>query len=243
MKAGKKLSLFLTSLFVLACALAPTDSAFAKAITSTKQAEEKALKKVEDATVIESGRDTDDGEPVYEVELVKGTKKYDITYRASDGEMIAYKWEKTSVSARRDKSLISSSKCKSLAQKQVKNATLVSIKQQTDDGIDVYKVKLQSDSKKYTLEYHARTGALIEYEWELLPSSASSDKDNDIGQAEAERIALQKVPGATVIKAKLDIDDGVPVYEVELVKGQYEYELEIHAETGKILKYEKDLDD
>ncbi len=36
------------------------------------------------------------------------------------------------------------------------------------------------------------------------------------------------------------MDDGVPVYEVELILGNYEYEFKIHAKTGKILKQERD---
>jgi uncharacterized membrane protein YkoI len=36
------------------------------------------------------------------------------------------------------------------------------------------------------------------------------------------------------------MDDGVPVYEVEIIKGDYEYDVEIHAKTGKILEVDKD---
>ena len=36
------------------------------------------------------------------------------------------------------------------------------------------------------------------------------------------------------------MDDGIPVYEIEMIKGEYEYELKIHAKTGKILEKEKD---
>lgn len=244
MKAGKKFLLFtLTACFVLAGALLPSDQAYAKALTSTAEAREKALQKVKDATVIEVERDKEDGVVVYEVELVKNSKKYSLTYRASDSKLIAYKWEKTSVSARRDKSLISESKCKSLAKNQVKSATITSIRQKTDDGIDIYKVIMSSDTKKYTLEYHARTGSLIEYEWELLPADSSDTRNDYISAEEAQKIAQKKVPGATIVKTKLDIDDGVPVYEVELIKGIYEYELEIHAVTGEIIKYDKDIDD
>ena len=89
-------------------------------------------------------------------------------------------------------------------------------------------------SKKYELEFHARTGKLLEYEWEL--TTKSSNKNNYIGTAKAKEIALKKVGGGHVIKVEFDMDDGVPVYEVEIIKGDYEYDVEIHAKTGKILE-------
>ena len=59
----------------------------------------------------------------------------------------------------------------------------------------------------------------------------------------AKTIALSKAPGATVVKVKFDKDDGVAVYEVDMVEGIYEYEVEINARTGKIIKFEKEIDD
>ncbi|MBR2852246.1 MAG: PepSY domain-containing protein [Anaerotignum sp.] len=40
-----------------------------------------------------------------------------------------------------------------------------------------------------------------------------------------------------------DRDDGIVKYEIDFESGRMEYEYEIHAETGKILKAEKDYDD
>lgn len=235
----------MTALFTLAGAFIQTDAAFAKAITSAEQAEAKALQKVKDATVVDVDYDDDDGVMVYEVKLVKGSKKYEITYRASDGKMLSYGWEKKRVDPDYDKALVDKSKCEDKAQKKVPGATITSSTKKVDNGIDIYKIKMTSKTKKYTLKYHARTGVLIEYEWELFDSSDSSS-GTDSGYISADRakeIALSKVPGARVTKCKLDTEDGVKIYEVELVKGRYEYEIEIDAKTGAITKYEKELDD
>ena len=64
---------------------------------------------------------------------------------------------------------------------------------------------------------------------------------------EAKAIAL-KHAGLTEsqvsrLKAEKDRDDGVVKYEVEFEKDRVEYDYEINAETGKILKAEKDYDD
>lgn len=42
------------------------------------------------------------------------------------------------------------------------------------------------------------------------------------------------------LHAKYEIDDGVPQYDVEFRHNGIEYNYEIHADTGKILSFEKD---
>ena len=66
--------------------------------------------------------------------------------------------------------------------------------------------------------------------------------NNYIGVEKAKSIALKDagVSGATFVKAKLETEDGVKVYDVEFYKSNVEYDYEIDAITGKIL--EKDLD-
>lgn len=70
-------------------------------------------------------------------------------------------------------------------------------------------------------------------------------KRTDITAEEAKEIALKHagLSKATWVKAEKDRDDGVVKYEIEFRDGRMEYEYEIHAETGKILKAEKEYDD
>lgn len=42
------------------------------------------------------------------------------------------------------------------------------------------------------------------------------------------------------LRAQYEIDDGIPQYDVEFSYNGFEYSYEIHAETGKILSFEKD---
>ena len=44
-------------------------------------------------------------------------------------------------------------------------------------------------------------------------------------------------------KVELDYEHGRKVYEITFFKGGYEYEYDIDAESGKVLNFEKDLDD
>ena len=214
----------------------------AKKISSANEAKQKALQKVKNPDYAHVSKDHDDGKLVYEVDLVKGNKKYEITYRASDGKMLEYGWENVYVDPKTNQSIVSKDKCQQAAKNKVKNGKLLYVRQKRDDGVDIYKIKMQKGKKSYTLKYHARTGRLIEYDWELKDSVATGGSaKNYISIEKAKQIAKKDVPGATLIKSKFEIDDGIPVYEVELIKGGLEYDLTIHAETGAII--DKDIDD
>lgn len=47
----------------------------------------------------------------------------------------------------------------------------------------------------------------------------------------------------TRLRAEFDYDDGRPEYEVDFHQDRYEYNYEIHAESGKILSRDKDWDE
>lgn len=233
---------FMIICFTLIGVFSSSNTAYAKKITSTRDAEKKALNEVKKAVVLEVDMDYEKGAIVYEVYLIKGTKEYEITYRASDGKMISYGWEEQEINKYSNKKIMSKSKCKKLARKKVKNGKITSLVRKYDDGISIYKVKMQKSKKRYEMKFHARTGKLLEYKWELA-TSKTKKKDTYIGVDKAKSIALKKVPGAVVVKVEFDKDDGVPVYEVKLVKDEFEYEIKIHAKTGEILEVEREYND
>ncbi|MDO4720285.1 MAG: PepSY domain-containing protein [Peptostreptococcaceae bacterium] len=67
-----------------------------------------------------------------------------------------------------------------------------------------------------------------------------------IGSKKAREIALKdaklKEESVVFVKAKLDVDDGVKVYEIEFYKDNKEYDYEIDAKTGKILSKDFDIE-
>lgn len=236
----KKMTTFLILFCFLAVGLlVPVNQVQAKKITSMEQAKKLAQKKVKNSTVTELDKDYEKGVLVYEVQLVKGTKEYNITYRASDGKMLSYGWEEHKLNKNSQNKVMSKSQIKKLAKQKVKNAKITRIEKKYDDGVVVYKLKMKTASRKYELEYHGRTGKLLEFEWEIVTKSQKG-QDEYIGVDQARNIALGQVPGASVIKIEFDQDDGTPVYEVELIKDGYEYEIKIHAKTGEILEFEKE---
>lgn len=81
-------------------------------------------------------------------------------------------------------------------------------------------------------------------------SSANTQPDSSasyIGEAKAKEVALAHAcvsPNSiTDFQCKLDHEDGKMVYEIKFRCGAYEYEYDINASNGAILKHEKDCDD
>ena len=80
-----------------------------------------------------------------------------------------------------------------------------------------------------------------------LIESPSSSKDIAVSKDEAKAIVLNHAAltasDVKRYKAELDRERGLLVYEIEFDSGKYEYEYEVSAESGKILKSEKDFRD
>ena len=129
---------------------------------------------------------------------------------------------------------------KKKARKLVKGSKIISARLSVDDGLSEYKVSLKKGKRQYKLVYNAKNGKLLEYEWKQLASSSQSVY---IGESKARNIALKKAPGASITKFEFDRDDETAVYEVELRKGIYEYEIKINAVTGAVIEFEKDIED
>lgn len=69
----------------------------------------------------------------------------------------------------------------------------------------------------------------------------------ELTREEAEAIALEHAGFAADqvlhLRSELDYDNGHKEYDVEFQVDRWEYDYEIHAETGKILSWDKDWDD
>lgn len=128
-----------------------------------------------------------------------------------------------------------------------------------DDGVPEYEIEFRKDNIEYEYEIHAKTGAILSAEKDregmainntptnTTPSTTPSGSAELIDAEKAKEIALNHAgiaaADAAFLKAELDYDDGTPAYDIEFRNGLMEYEYEINAETGAILKAEKDIDE
>ena len=83
----------------------------------------------------------------------------------------------------------------------------------------------------------------------MILTGCTNSSVEAISLDEAQEIALKTIDGKVtkanngyLIKCELDIDDGIQKYEVEIKNGNIEYEIDIDAITGEIIKYEEDHD-
>ena len=81
---------------------------------------------------------------------------------------------------------------------------------------------------------------------EKIESAIESTKLNQtaLTAEEAERIALKRADftaeQVTALHTEYEIDDGIVYYDVQFRMDSYEYEIEVHAETGEILSFERE---
>ena len=161
-----------------------------------------------------------------------------------------------------DRAYIGEAKAKEIALEKagVTASSLIAyeIELDTDHGILIYDVEFISDSYEYDCEIDAVTGTVVKFEKEYkgapatpaptnsspAPQSSTAQSANQITAARAKEIALNhagvKSGDVTGFKSELDWDDGVSIYELEFKAGGYEYDYEINASTGAVLKSEKE---
>ncbi len=190
--------------------------------------------------ILEAKLDYDDGTEVYEVEFVKGNHKYDYELNAKSGKIIEKKVKaiKTPVSG---KNAISKSEAKAIALKDAgvneSDVTFTKAVLDIDDGIKVYDIEFRTSGKKYEYEIAAKSGAILSKEEKEIKKPVADS--TSISQEKAISIALDDAgfqkSQVQIVKAKLDYDDGIKTYDVEFIKGDYEYEYEINAKSGKII--------
>ena len=137
-----------------------------------------------------------------------------------------------------------------------------------DDGVYLYELEFTANGVKYDYDVNALTGDIVKFEQERTGNLSGNGSGNNgtgtgtgtgnqygggtstgdlIGEAAAKAAALSNAgvseSDVTRIKCELDRDHGSYVYEIEFDVGRMEYEYEVDAYTGAILKAEHDYDD
>ena len=75
------------------------------------------------------------------------------------------------------------------------------------------------------------------------PAPQTGDR---LSKEQAQAIALLQAgltaDQVTRLRVEFEIDNGIPLYEVEFYSDGWEYDCEVHAETGAILSFDRDRD-
>ncbi len=131
------------------------------------------------------------------------------------------------------------------------NVYNLKIEYDRDDRIPSYEIEFNVDKLEYEYDIHAETGKILkaEKEFDRAPSSKPATTKNDnntIGKEKAKTIAFNhagvKAENVYDLEVELDRDEKIANYEVSFKADRLEYDYKIHAETGEILRVEKERD-
>ena len=130
-----------------------------------------------------------------------------------------------------------------------------------EHGSMIYELEFDWNGREYEYDIDANTGEILKYEGE--PAEGAGDgkkqeaqkggkKDGQpadsayIGETNAKAIALAHAGldsgSITAYECKLDREDGRMVYEIDFRCGGFEYEYEIDAVSGAVVKQDRDMD-
>ena len=106
---------------------------------------------------------------------------------------------------------------------------------------DAYSIPAQSAAAPQQTEVPQQTAAAP------APTTlAANNPSEDIGIERAKQIALSHAGlsqgSVSFVKAELDHEDGVKVYDIEFYSGNVEYDYEINAASGAIISVDRDIE-
>nr|WP_276871464.1 PepSY domain-containing protein [Fournierella massiliensis] len=197
--------------------------------------------------------DWDDGQRVYEVDFWQGSTEYEYEINA-DGTVRQYESEAhaapTAISAGSGSSGSSATStdidetgakaaalsAAGLTEDQVQN---LFIERDWDDGRIQYEVKFQANGTRYEYEIDGSTGSVLKGE---NKATAASGSFISADEALAKALSHAGLDQSAIRELEMDseLDDDVPHYSIDFKSGNLEYEYEISATDGSVLKFEQD---
>ena len=207
-----------------------------------------------------SKMDSDDGRLKYEIEFYVGNVEYDYDIDASTGAVL--KAEQShhggnqvgNQGGNQGGASVTigevDAKVAALKHAGVNESSVTGYRYELDydDGLQKYEIEFFADGVEYDYEIDAATGAVLKAERSQQPGTAHSGSGAvAVSEDEAKATALKHAglseSNISRYKIQLDQDDGRMVYEIEFHAGQTEYDYEIDASTGVVLKADIDRDD
>ncbi len=122
--------------------------------------------------------------------------------------------------------------------------TFTRVRVDRENGITVYDVYFYDAEKEYELSIDVNTKEIVSYREDYLSTGNNTTTSTDyIGVERAREIVLNHAglssSEVTFSKVELDVDYGFATYEIEFYYNYFEYDYEVNAVTGEILKYER----
>lgn len=114
-----------------------------------------------------------------------------------------------------------------------------------EQGTFVYEVEFIADGTEYEYLVKASDGSILKKEMEIISAKeTNTEVSTQITFEEAEQKALADTgltaSEVTFKKTKMDMEDGIYIYDIEFYTETMKYEYEIYADTGKIYSKSKE---
>lgn len=161
------------------------------------------------------------------------------------------------------KNILTLEEAQEIALKEVSGKVLKA-HEDSDDGVSYYDFTIVTDNEKYEVEVDANSGKIIKMEKDDdYVGNHTNDDTNSTNQnntsntngntntntqatitaEQAQQKAMERIGGGYLVKCELDHDDGVLKYEIEIKNGNKEYDVDVDANTGEIIKFDEEYDD
>ncbi|MCQ2398781.1 MAG: PepSY domain-containing protein [Sphaerochaetaceae bacterium] len=123
------------------------------------------------------------------------------------------------------------------------DVTITKTQSDFDDGIPVWEIDFIANGQIYEYEILATNGGIHQYSGKLtnMYFNGGFGQTKKINKENAKSIALEHA-GLTnlpvrIVKAKIDNDDGIKIWEVDFIANNAKYEYDILASDGSVLEY------
>lgn len=209
--------------------------------------------KKENVTILSIKKDGEDRE--YEIKFYDDTYEYEVDVNYNSGRINNFEKDiRDNVNINQNSTItMTEDEAKSIALQKVgkiaDEVTFTKVRLDKYKSQTVYDVVFYDTLKEYEMSVNVDTSEVVSYKENNLNNSTinnnTTNTGNYIGTDKAKEIALNHAglsnSQVTFKKVKLDIDYDFATYEIEFYHNYYEYEYEIDAITGEILKYERDM--
>ncbi|MDO5062140.1 MAG: PepSY domain-containing protein [Peptostreptococcaceae bacterium] len=189
-----------------------------------------------------------DGKPVYDIEFYRGSMEYDYDIDAKTGKILSFDYDIDAPTPDNNATItLAQAKKISLDYVWLKEPLVSFVKAELTqkDGKPVYDIEFYRASMEYDFEIDAKSGKIVEFDYDI-EGFVIPDNNASISLDKAKEIALNyagvNASQVKFVKAKLEKDDGRLIYDIEFYAGNVEYDFEIDAKTGKILEFDKDIE-
>ncbi len=203
-------------------------------------------------TVLSIKKDHEDRK--YEIKFYDDLYEYEMEINYHTGEVVNFEKDiRDNVNIQDNQTVsMTEEEAKTIALQRVGKSsdevTFTRVRMDRENGITVYEVDFYDTEKEYEISIDIDTKEIINYQEDYFHThhnNSNTTTTNDyIGVERAKEIVLNHAGlnsnDVTFHKVELDVDYSIATYEIEFYYQYFEYEYELNATTGEILKYQRD---